>query len=163
MKKLYIAIMGALLLGACGGNMLVDESRTFAGGVWNRFNPEKFTINVGNADNYYNIDLEVVVDSALMRDRQLPLTVNLYSPEGERRMFYAYIPLVENNRWKGEPLPGRQRDGLRLVRQCIRPFFTFNSKGTYRMEIGQATSQYDLEGVESLRLTVEKTSLDYEL
>ena len=146
---------------ACSDNVIVDESRTFANSVWNRFSPEVFTIDVANAEDYYNINLEVVLDSALMRNPQLPLTVNLYSPDGERRMFYAYINLVENGRWKGQPLQGRQRDGLRLMTQCIRPFFTFNTEGAYRMEIGQATSQYDLEGIESLRLTVEKTDIDY--
>lgn len=161
MRSLYIVILGAFFLCACSDNVIVDESRTFANGVWNRFTPEEFTIDVTNADDYYNINLEIVIDSALMRDHQMPFTVNLYSPEGERRMFYAYIPLVENGRWKGQPQPGRQRDGLRVINQCIRPFFTFNSEGTYRMEVGQATSQYDLEGVESLRLTVEKTTIDY--
>ena len=43
----------------------------------------------------------------------------------------------------------------------IRTLFSFNAKGEYRVEIGQATSQYDLEGVSSLRLTVENTKIDY--
>ena len=114
-----------------------------------------------NPDDYYRIDIEVVVDSALMRNEQLPLTVNMYSPDGERRMFYAYINLVEHGRWKGEMQKGRTKKGLRVMRQTIRPFFTFNDKGVYRMDIGQATSQYELEGLYSLRLDIERTEIDY--
>ena len=96
-----------------------------------------------------------------MRNEQLPLTVNLYSPDGTRRMFYAYVNLVENGRWKGQVTPGRERDGLRTLQQNIRPFFTFNNKGTYRMEIAQGTSQYDLDGIRSFRLVIERTQVDF--
>ena len=161
MKRIYTAILGVLLLCSCGGKqVLIDETREFAGASWQRFTPETFEVNVNSTDDYYRIDFEVVVDSALMRNDQLPLTVNLYSPDGERRMFYTYINLMENGRWKGEVKKGRSQEGLRVLRQNIRPYFTFNSKGTYRMEIGQATSQYDLDGVESLRLIVERIEVD---
>ena len=141
--------------------MLIDETREFDRAVWQRFTPESFDVKVENPDDYYRIDIELVVDSALMRNEQLPLTVNMYSPDGERRMFYAYINLVEHGRWKGEMQKGRTKKGLRVMRQTIRPFFTFNSKGVYRMEIGQATSQYELEGLYSLRLDIERTEIDY--
>jgi hypothetical protein len=147
---------------ACSGDpTLVDDTRTFANNTWNRFTPEVFEFSVPNADDFYRIDFELVVDTALMRNPQLPLTVNLYSPDGERRMFYAYINLKEHGRWKGQSLEGRDKEGLRVIRQNIRPFFTFNNKGTYRMEIGQATSQYDLEGFHSFRLSIERTDIDY--
>ena len=162
MRNLYTILLGFFLLSACGGKkVLIDETREFDRAVWQRFTPEVFDIKVSNPDDYYSIDFEVVVDSAMMRNPQLPLTVNLYSPDGTRRMFYAYINLVENGRWKGEALKGRSRDGLRVMRQNIRPFFTFNSTGIYRLEIGQATSQYELEGVQSLRLDIERTEIDY--
>ena len=141
--------------------MLIDETREFDRAVWQRFTPESFDVKVENPDDYYRIDIELVVDSALMRNEQLPLTVNMYSPDGERRMFYAYINLVEHGRWKGEMQKGRTKKGLRVMRQTIRPFFTFNDKGVYRMDIGQATSQYELEGLYSLRLDIERTEIDY--
>lgn len=162
MKNLHTIIIGVLLLASCGGkSVLLDETREFDRSVWQRFSPENFEINVANPDDYYSIDFEMVVDSLLMRNDQLPLTVNLYSPDGERRMFYAYINLKEHGRWKGEVLKGRSKEGLRVMRQNIRPFFTFNTKGTYRMEVGQATSQYDLEGIHSFRLDIERTEIDY--
>ena len=150
------------MLVSCGGkNVLVDDQREFPNTVWNRFQPEKFEITVNNTDDYYRIDFEVVLDSALMRNDQLPLTVNLYSPDGERRMFYAYINLREHGRWKGQVLQEREKEGLRVMRETIKPFFSFNSKGTYRLEIGQATSQFDLDGLYSFRLDIERTEIDY--
>ena len=162
-NKVYLLLLLSLLslnIACSGDSTLVDDTRTFANNTWNRFTPEVFEFSVPNADDFYRIDFELVVDTALMRNPQLPLTVNLYSPDGERRMFYAYIPLTENGRWKGEVFKGRKREGIRVMKQNIRPYFTFNSKGTYRLEIGQATSQYDLDGVASLRLIVEKTEID---
>ncbi len=157
-----LPLLFALTLLSCSSNpTLVDDTRTFANNTWNRFTPEVFEFSVPNADDFYRIDLELVVDTALMRNPQLPLTVNLYSPDGERRMFYAYVNMVENGRWKGIVTPGRDRDGLRTLTQNIRPFFTFNAKGDYRMEIAQATSQYDLEGVRSFRLNVQRTEIDF--
>lgn len=153
--------MGAVLLCSCGGKSVLDEERTFANATWNFFTPEVFEFDITNPDDYFNITLEVMLDSALMRNDQLPLTVNLYNEDNERRMFYAYINLVENGRWKGEPLKGRDREGLRLMSQRVREFFLFNSSGHYRMEVGQVTSQYDLEGIESLRVKIEKAKIDY--
>ena len=146
-----------LTLSACGKKTIIDDERTFGRDVWNRFTPEVFEFNVSNTEDYYNIDLTVTVDTTLYRYGSLPLTVNLYSPNSERRMFYAEVPLKENDRWRGEMAEGNYR----TVSHHIRTFFSFNAKGDHRMEIGQGTSQYDLEGIHSVQLTVETVKLDY--
>ncbi len=146
-----------LTLLSCGKNKsIVEEKREFVGHVWNRFSPEKYEFDVNNIEKYYNIDLTISVDTTLFRYNSLPLTVNLYSPTSEHRMFYAEIPLKENGRWKGE-----MDEGQRKVTTHIRTFFSFNSKGTHNMEIGQATSQYDLEGIQSMDLNIYTVKLDY--
>ena len=101
-------------------------------------------------------------DSAQMRGDLMPLTVNMYGPDGTRRMFYVHLPMRENGRWKGESLKGRSRDGIRLLTIKAREFFSFNRSGSYRLEVAQATSQYDLTGVQKLRVVVEETDIDYE-
>jgi len=146
-----------LILFSCGKNKsIVEEEREFAGHIWNRFTPEKYEFDVNDIEKYYNIDLTISVDTALFRYNSLPLTVNLFSPTSEHRMFYAEIPLKENGRWKGE-LDGAQRTAT----THIRTFFSFNSKGTHNLEIGQATSQYDLEGIQSMDLNIYTVKLDY--
>lgn len=146
----------SLTLFSCGGKKILDEEREFAGNTWNRFSPEVFEATVNNIQDYYNIDLTVSVDTALFRYNSLPLTVNIYSPNGEHRMFYSEVTLKENGRWKGEA-----DDSLRTVGTHVRTFFSFNGKGSHRIEIGQATSQYDLEGVHSIEMDIYKVKLDY--
>ena len=156
MRKILIAVLGVLLFCSCGKKNIIDEERTFGKGVWNHFSPEVFEVNVSNIEDYYNIDMTATVDTSVFRYQILPLTVNIYSPNGERRMFYASIPTKENGRWKGEI-----KDGKRVITSRVRTFFSFNSTGTHRIEIAQATSQYDLEGIDSFRLTIENTEIDY--
>lgn len=153
---LPILALTLTLLTACSNKILVDDERTFDGDRWNRFTPEVFEIDVDNIEDFYNIDLSVSIDTALYRYESVPVTINLYSPNSERRMFYAEVPLKLNGRWRGEVV-----DGRRTASRHIRTFFSFNSKGEHRMEVGQATSQYDLEGIHSLRLNIYKVELDY--
>lgn len=153
---LTILTFSFLLLASCGSKNILDEERTFGSNTWNRFKPEVFETTVSNTEAYYNIDLTVSVDTEAFRYTSLPLTVNIYNPEGEHRMFYSEITLKENDRWKGE-----FDDGLRTVSTHIRTFFSFNTKGKHRIEIGQATSQYDLEGIHSIEMDIYKVKLDY--
>ena len=146
-----------ILFAACGNKTVIDDERLFGKNVWNRFTPEVFDIGLNNVDDYFNIDIAVSVDTDVFRYQTLPLTVNLYSPNGEHRFFYADMPLKEQGRWKGE-----MKDGYRVVERRVRSFFSFNGTGTHRIEIGQATSQYDLEGVHSVRLYIENTKVDYD-
>jgi gliding motility-associated lipoprotein GldH len=156
MKKILPLLLGTLLLASCGKKTLIDDERTFNGDVWNRFTPEVFEFDVSNTENFYDIDLTVSIDTLKYRYDIVPVTVNLYSPNSERRMFYAEVPLKLNGRWRGEVV-----DGRRTVSNHIRTFFSFNSVGKHRMEVGQATSQYDLEGIHSLQLNIYKVDLDY--
>lgn len=163
MKKILFAIFGVLLLCSCN-KPLLDDERTFANDVWNRFTPEVFEVNVDNIEDYYNIDVTAVIDTAIYRYLTVPLLFNLYSPNGEQRSFYAEVPFTENGRWRGEMLPGEKKAGtLRTASRRIRAFFSFNRKGTHRMEINQTTSQYDLEGIHSIHVTISKAPLDYDM
>lgn len=155
-NKIVLTIACVLLLSSCGNKSLIDEERTFKSNVWNRFTPEVFNVNVNNIENFYDIDVTISVDTTIFRYDDMPLTVNLFSPNSERRMFYANVPLKLNGRWRGEVV-----DGYRTVTQHVRTYFSFNCKGEHKMEIGQATSQYDLEGIHSMSLNIYKVELDY--
>ena len=157
MKRIFpLLLLATAMLAACSNKNLVDDERTFAGDRWNRFKPEMFDVDVTNTENFYNIDLTVSIDTTVYRYETVPVTVNLYSPNSERRMFYAEVPLKHNGRWRGEVV-----DGRRVASHHIRTFFSFNSLGQHRMEVGQATSQYDLEGIHALQLHIYKVDLDY--
>lgn len=157
MRKTLLITLVALTLFGCNKKNIFEEERSFEGNKWNRFTPEVFEIDINNTEKYYNIFVEVAVDTGRYRYTSLPLTVNLYSPNSERRMFYAEVPLTESGRPKGE-----MAEGYRVTSKRIRNYFSFNSKGKHRMEIGQATSQYDLEGVHRITLRIEDAPIEIE-
>lgn len=153
-----IILLSFLLLTACGNKEILNEERNFGGEIWNRFTPEVFTVDIDNIDDYYNIDLTLAIDTNHYNEDIFPMTVNLYSPNGERRMFYYDMTLKKNGRWRGE-----QNGKTRVVTERIRSFFSFNTEGEHRIEIGQATSKYDLLGPVSLTTYIERTKLDYDM
>ena len=157
MKRLIPIILGVLLLTSCTSKTVIDEERTLEK-QWNRFTPEVFNLQVNNVENYYNIDLAVAVDTTVYRYDQLPVMLVLDGANGEQRQFYGTVLLKDKGRWRGE------MDGdYRLVSGRIRSYFSFNAKGAYRLAISQTTSQYDLEGIHSLALSITKAKIDYNL
>ena len=156
MKELTIALLGVCLFCSCGNKKILDESHTFDRNIWNRFTMEEFSFNVPNIDNYYNIDITVAVDTIRYRYDMVPIAVNLISPDGEKRRILTSVALKEKGRWRGE-----MQDGYRTAQGRVRSYFSFNHKGQHRMEVGQQTSQYDLEGIYSVAVHIEKAKLDY--
>lgn len=149
-----------LLLSSCSRGPHFDEERSFAGDAWNRFSPETFDISVDNIDNYYNIDLAVTIDTVRFRYESLPVMFILNGPTGEQRQFYGTVLFKEKGRWRGEQVDDTP---LRVATGRIRSFFSFNTKGNYTLHVSQATSQYDLEGVHSIALTITRAKVDYDL
>ena len=43
--------LAVLLCMGCGSKNIIDEERTFANDVWNRFTPEVFDVTVNNTDD----------------------------------------------------------------------------------------------------------------
>ena len=153
----YYTTLCILLLSmvSCGGKKtLFDETQNIAG-TWNRFENKTFTVPVTNTDDYFDIYMKVAVDTTLFRQSSLPLNVNIYSPDGERRMFRASVPLRDR---QGLPA-GTVEHGRMVVDRKVRDLFSFNSKGDYRIEVGQATHLYDIKGVKQITLHIEKAEL----
>lgn len=160
MKRFHIFLIAALLTlcTSCGDNTVFEDEHTFDRNIWNRFTPEVFDINISNIEDYYNIDFTVAVDTTLYRYNEVPVIIELKSPGGEQRQFYGHVVLREKGRWRGEMI-----DGYRTVSSRIRNYFSFNSKGVHQMEVCHTTSQYDLEGIHNLGITITKAKLDYDL
>ena len=158
MKRLIPCLLGLLLLVSCGRKTVINEEHTFDGNIWNRFTPEEFKLSVDNIENYYHIDLTAAVDTTVYRYSELPVMFILKAPGGEERQFYGAVVLKEKGRWRGE-----MTDGYRTASGRIRSYFSFNSKGTHTVDVSHATSQYDLEGVHSITLSVTKAKVDYDL
>lgn len=146
------------LFTACSSNTVFDDEHTFDRNVWNRFTPEVYELNINNIEDYYNIDFTVAVDTTVYRYDEVPVIIELKAPGGEQRQFYGHVVLREKGRWRGE-----MSDGFRVVTGRIRNYFSFNAKGRHQMEVRHTTSQYDLEGIHSLKVTVTRAKIDYNL
>ncbi len=160
LKRVSLLVFSFHLLLSCSsgaGDLLIDEQRTFANDVWNSVTPEVFEVNVINDSDYFNIDLTVTVDTALYRYADFPFYLDIYTPDGTRRHLTPQLAVKQNDRWKGES-NGRYR----TITKRVQNYFFFNSPGTHRLEVRQATSQYNLEGIHAFAIHIEKAELDIE-
>lgn len=147
-----------LLLAACGNNVIYDESLSFPGNTWNRFEPVDFNVNISKPDDCYNITLTALIDTNRYTDAGLPVTVKTYGPQGETRTLFSTIVLRNvNGNWLGKPADNGQME----FSQPIREYFFFNDKGNHRFNIAQRTHKYDIQGIMQLNLVIEKAKIEY--
>jgi gliding motility-associated lipoprotein GldH len=146
-----------LLFAACSSksDIVIDEQRTFANDVWNRVTPEVFEVDIVDEGDYFHIDLTVAVDTALYRYKEFPFNLDIYTPDGTHRHLTPQFDVKNHDRWKGEA-DGRYR----VVTKRVQNYFYFNTPGKHRIEVQQATSQYNLEGIHAFKLHIEKAELD---
>ena len=72
-------------------------------------------------------------------------------------MFYSYLHLRNNEGTWLAPIEGSKL----VIDQRIKEYFFFNSEGTYKLEVGQGTDRYEIKGVESFGVRIEKAELVY--
>ncbi len=146
----------SVLLVACNNKSLLDETHQISNANWERFQTETFKFNVPDADECYDIYLYVDIDTARFVGSMLPVAVNLYSVQGERRMFRTDIAVRSNDgKWLGEVA-----DGKMICSKKIRSTFFFNRSGENSMELSQCSNRYDMQGVNALRLQIEVANFD---
>lgn len=157
-KHCLIGLLFSVFFVSCQSDILVKEQRFFNNNTWTRFEMEKFQIDVNNVDDCYDIYLNLAIDTAFMREDVIPLSFSLNAPNGERRMFRTLVNIKNKN---GLLLGEKGDDGYIYFEHKARDYFFFNNKGVYNVEVGQATNRYELRGVKSLELVVEKAELVY--
>ena len=153
--RLLAALAATLLMAACGSKTVLHETHALKNGTWLRFEPEKYTFEIRDMDACYDLTLTARVDTALLTDAELPLIVDMYNETSERRM----LPLKLRLRDAHGQATGRASGAYREVSVPVREYFFFNTKGQQRVEVKQATSRYELRGVNALTLTVKESDL----
>lgn len=158
MKRFFPLLLLFSLLVSCKNGELFNEQHTIKNSVWNRFEAETFEFESTNSDDFYNLYLYAEIDTTQYLARTLPLNINLYSSNGERRMFTATITLRDSHgASKGTLLD----NGNIFAEQCARKMFCFNSVGHYTLELGQATHYYDIRGIKKIGVRIENAPLEY--
>lgn len=137
---------------------VVEEEKVVKNGVWNRFETLDWNFYVTNAEECYDLWGIAEIDTTKLRDKELPLIVELTSEAGEHRQWRAYMAVRDNSgKTTGKP-SGTNKV---LCQTKLRGYFFFNGKGTYSLKLKQGTSRYDIAGVERVKLKIEQSKLEY--
>lgn len=148
----------SVLLAACSGNSTIyQQTHTFTNNTWMRFEPEVFEVPVDNADECYDIHMSARLDTTLYQLGDLPLIINVYSPDGQRRMFNGHIQVRD----KDNHLTGHTTGRFVDVTAKVTRYFYFNSPGTHRIEVKNNISKYELRGIANFAMRVEKSPIVY--
>ncbi len=133
------------------------EERTFRNNIWNSQSPEVFEIDITDSNAYYTFVFTVAIDTAVYRYETFPFYTDIYTPDGTHRHLTPEFPVKQYGRWKGE-----MRDGYRIISKKLYEYFPFSKGGKQRIEVRQATSQFNLEGIHSFTIDIQKAELDFE-
>lgn len=144
----------ALLFTSCN-KPVTNDTHTLGDEKWMRFKPEKFQFNVKDYDDCYDILLTLRIDTTIYTENELPLIVDLYTPNDEHRMFNVSL-LVHNKKGK---LNGTRMGQYVDVTVPAKQWFFFNTDGKYRLEVKQATSHYEISGITNIQVLVKKSDM----
>ena len=159
MKKHLLPILFiSLLLGSCGKKVLLDDTRTFVNDTWLRFQPEQFELTPGSTDDCYNFIFTITIDTSHFHETGLPIIMELDNANHEKRTLFSTILLRNHNgNWMGT----FDDHGNLVITQTVRQYLFFSSTATHSLSLGQRTNKYEIHGIRSIHLKVEKAELEY--
>lgn len=151
MKKLVLLSFIAFLT-ACGNKVVFEENHPFPNDIWQRFEAQEYKIDITDNDVPYCLTLTLRYDTSRFNPVELPLVVDFFMDSTELHNITAAIRLKgRNGKLRGETI-----DQYCTVIDTIDRFRMFNKCGTYTYRIKQRTSKYEIAGLTSLTLKVEK-------
>ncbi len=149
-------ILAVFFLFSCGKKVLIDETKMFENGCWMRFEPAEFKVDIDDIDKNYNIAVTLRYDTSKYTEKSLPLVIDYFADSNELRNFSSSVRLIDKN--------GRRRGELIgeycTVCDTIDRYRMYNKAGTYTYRIKQKTSRYELYGITSFGLKIEKAKME---
>lgn len=146
-----IATISLFSFVACTNSVFFEKEVSFSKKGWNRFRPEEFQFEIKDTDRRYNINFEIKLNDSF-RHYSLPMYYSIDDGSGaESRSgrFSMRIKDLEENF-----LNPADENGIYLFEQKFQANKKFNTLGTYKYTLEHGTSNYDLEGVVSIRFFV---------
>ena len=137
---------------SCGTRTVLDETHQFSNNCWKRFEPTEFTIPAVNPDNAYRISLTLRYDTTKLTTKELPMIIKFFADSNER---HTIMPDFQLRDQKGRLL-GQTVGQYCTVSDTIDHYRKFSHAAPYLYSIKQGTSKYELYGIASLQMTVEK-------
>ena len=155
---LFSILLVSLTLFSCGKKVLLDDTRTFTNDTWMRFQPEQFELTPASTDDCYNFIVTVTIDTSRYHENGLPIIMELDNANHEKRTLFSTLLLRNHNgNWMGN----FDEHGNLVLTQAVRQYLFFSSTATHTLSLGQRTSKYEIHGIRSLNLKVEKAKLEY--
>ena len=151
MKKTII-LLSLVLLCACGNRVLIDETHQFDNGVWMRFEPAEFKVDVKDIEPSYNVCVTLRYDTSRYREDVLPLVVDFFPDSNE---LHNFTPIVRLRNRDGS-MRGEVISNYCTVTDTIDRHRLYNREGTYTYRIRQRTSKYEIYGFNSVSFKVTK-------
>ena len=145
------------MTGCSENNVVFNETHTFKNNTWMRFEPEVFNVDITDENECYDLWMSARVDTTVFHDSDLPLIINIYSENGERRMFNGHIQVRDG---EGK-LMGKSAGQFVDVVARVTKFFYFNTSGQHRFEIKNNGTKYEMPGIANFNLRIEKSTIEY--
>lgn len=152
MKRLLMLSVLTVLFVSCGRKVLLDETHQFDNDTWLRFEPEVFNVKVNNTENGYLITATLKYDTNRISGEVLPLLVDFYIDSTELHNFTPEIRLFDRRGFRRGTTIGQYC----TVNDTLDRYRVYNKTGDYTYRIKHRTSKYELYGVTSLGLKIEK-------
>lgn len=155
MRRLLIIAILPLLFVSCKNKTILDETHNFNNQVWMRFEPEKYQFEITNTEDCYDIIFRIRLDTTVFTSEELPLIVDLFNGNEEHRNFTVTAKVHTKN----GTLNGTRMAQFVDLELPAKKYFFFNASGTQRIEVKQATSHYELPGVNALNVTIRESDM----
>lgn len=161
MKKVFLilAVATMMLFSACSDKVVFEQKNNFANSTWMRFEAENFDVTINNTEDCYDIYFTVVVDTNVFKLKNVPLVVNITDEDGGRRTFMSDVPFYNS---KGQFMGKNVGDFMEITAK-VREYFYFNAKGVHKFSVKNTTQYYELKGISSIALKIEKSNMDIQL
>ncbi|MBP5326665.1 MAG: hypothetical protein J6Y98_01965 [Bacteroidales bacterium] len=152
MRKIILIIAAALVFGACGKKVIVDQTIPFENDCWLRFEPALFSVPIKDIDKNYAVSVTLKYDTSRLSGNELPLLVDFFADSNEMHNFTPTMRLKSADGTRR----GQTIGALCSVTDTIDRLRSFNKPGTYTYRIKQRTSKYEIYGISSITLHIEK-------
>lgn len=152
-RKITFFLLTITLFGfvACTNSTYFEKEVVFTKKGWNRFRPEEFQFEIKNADKRYNINLEVKLNDSFQH-LSLPMYYSIDDNSGAENRTGRFSMRIKDLEEKF--LNPADKNGIYTFEQNFQANKKFNAPGTYKYTLEHGTSNYDLEGVVSIRFFV---------
>ena len=150
MKNIFLIFICLFFLIACKTESKISSKQVFDYNTWNKFNSLELVASIPEAAKYQTKVRFEYTSNYEYTD--LKIQYELISPDGESKLSYVNIPVIDKN---GKNL-GKKNGEFMVVEHIISKADNFNTKGEYKIIIDNQMPKFDTENIVSLEVILEE-------